>query len=381
MNAHTALVAILVAASAACSTPGSEARSEPQIVLLDRTDAIEVTGLSNRDLDRLRRMSWEQTDWERLLRVTVASDDGAQAMLGTYAVTADTLRFTPRFRFDPGRLYDVRLDPSRLPGAGRSPAVTISVGRPAPPAGPPTDVLQVYPSGETLAENQLRMYIQFSAPMGRRGGLEHMRILDEAGKEVEDPFLPLDTDLWNHDATRLTVLFDPGRVKRGILPNVEMGRALRPGERYTLVISQAWTDAQGRPLASEFRRTFRVGPPDEHPIDVAAWRIDAPGPDSRDPVRVTFPKPLDHGLLHSALGVARGDQAIPGAISVERGETRWLFTPREPWRAGHHSLVVLTTLEDPAGNRIGRAFEVPGGGPALKQADSIKLSFDVDKKD
>ncbi len=378
MTAVRALAVTLMAASAACSTPaGSQAPPDVRITLLERTDAIEVTGLSSRDLDRLRGVSWEQGDWERLLRVTVAPDHGAQAMLGTYVVTADALRFTPRFPFDPGRRYDVRLDPSRLPGAGPAAAVTATVERPAPPAGPLTAVLQVYPSGETLPENQLRMYVQFSAPMGRRGGLEHMRILDDGGREVEDPFLPLDTDLWNQDATRLTVLFDPGRVKRGILPNVEMGRAVRPGERYTLVIAQAWTDARGRPLASEFRRAFRVGPPDEHPVDVAAWRIDPPRSDSRDPLRVSFPKPLDHGLLHSALGVARGDRAIPGAISVERSETRWLFTPRDPWRAGHHSLVVLTTLEDPAGNRIGRAFEVPGGGPTLRQADSITLPFDV----
>ncbi len=31
-------------------------------------------------------------------------------------------------------------------------------------------------------------------------------------------------DLWNEDRTRFTVLYDPGRVKRGILPNEEMGR-------------------------------------------------------------------------------------------------------------------------------------------------------------
>ena len=91
---------------------------------------------------------------------------------------------------------------------------------------------------------------------------------------MEDPFLPLDTDLWNDDATtRLTVLFDPGRVKRGILPNVEMGRALQPGRRYTLVISSTWPDGQGRPLRPNFRRTFRVAPPNERPIDVASWRI------------------------------------------------------------------------------------------------------------
>jgi hypothetical protein len=378
MHAVKALAVILLAAGAACSTPASsKAPSQLQITLLDRTDAIEVTGLSSRDLDRLRRVSWEREDWEQLLRVTVASDNGAQAMLGTYTVTSDALRFTPRFPFDPGRLYAVRVDPSRLPDGGSSPVVTASVARPAPPAGPPASVLGVYPSGGTVPENQLRMYVQFSAPMTRRGALNHMRILDDAGREVEDPFLPLDTDLWSQDATRLTVLFDPGRVKRGILPNVEMGRALEPGRRYTLVIARTWPDGLGRPLASEFRRTFRVTPPNERPIDIASWRIQPPAAASRNPVTVIFPAPLDHGLLHSAVGVRRGDQAIPGAITVEEAETRWLFTPRDPWQPGPHSLVVLTTLEDPAGNRIGRAFEVRGGGPALKPPDSITVPFEI----
>jgi hypothetical protein len=378
MNANRALAAILLAAGAGCSTPaGSEAPLNLRIALLERTDAIEISGLSGRDLDRLRRVSWKQEDWELLFRVTVAPDAGAQAMLGAYAVTADAVRFTPRFPFDPGRQYSVRVDPSRIPGTGPAAIVTASVARPPPPAGPPASVVDVYPSGGTVPENQLRMYVQFSAPMTRRGALEHMRILDDAGKVVEDPFLPLDTDLWNHDATRLTVLFDPGRVKRGILPNVEMGRALQPGRRYTLVIARTWPDGHGRPLASEFRRPFRVGAPNERPIDIAAWRIHPPVSGSRDPVRVTFPTALDHGLLHSAIGVARGDRAIPGVITVEAGETRWHFTPRDPWQPGPHSLIVLTTLEDPAGNRIGRAFEVPGGGPAGKQPDSLSLPFEV----
>ena len=39
-------------------------------------------------------------------------------------------------------------------------------------------------------------------------------------------------------------------------------------------------------------------------------------------------------------------------------ETRWRFTPRVAWVAGDYALVALTLLEDPAGNRLGRAFEV-----------------------
>ncbi len=43
---------------------------------------------------------------------------------------------------------------------------------------------------------------------------------------------------------------------------------------------------------------------------------------------------------------------------MEQGETRWTFTPRAPWRPGEYQLVAAATLEDVAGNRIGRPFEV-----------------------
>ena len=36
----------------------------------------------------------------------------------------------------------------------------------------------------------------------------------------------------------------------------------------------------------------------------------------------------------------------------------WSFTPKAPWPAGTHQLVAFAMLEDLAGNRIGRAFEV-----------------------
>ena len=54
--------------------------------------------------------------------------------------------------------------------------------------------------------------------------------------------------------------------------------------------------------------------------------------------------------------------ALPGAGGrvprIEAHETRWVFVPAEPWRAGEHTLEIAPHLEDPAGNRLGRAFEV-----------------------
>jgi hypothetical protein len=104
----------------------------------------------------------------------------------------------------------------------------------------------------------------------------------------------------------------------------------------------------------------RVAEADERPIDFRAWQVvAAPTAGERDPLIVTFPEPLDHGLLLRALGVSGADQRfLDGEVKIESHETRWRFTPREPWKAGRYQLVALAMLEDMAGNRIGRAFEV-----------------------
>ena len=74
---------------------------------------------------------------------------------------------------------------------------------------------------------------------------------------------------------------------------------------------------------------------------------------------MTFPEPLDHGLLLRALGVLTpGGRPLEGVVVVGDGELKWTFTPAETWKAGPHNVVAFAMLEDLAGNRIGRAFEV-----------------------
>lgn len=329
---------------------------------------------------RLERAAIDPAQWTRLLRVRVATGDAARdgsggaahddrpAVLGTHTVAGGVLRFTPQFPFEPGTRYDAELDLDLLTllsedegreAAGPARTVKATLQMPAPQGQATTRVVGAYPTATVLPENQLRMYIEFSAPMGLMDGLPHVRLLGEQGETVIDPFLPLDVNLWNEDRTRFTLLFDPGRVKRGILPNEQLGRSLVAGRRYTLVVDEGWRDGAGQPLASAFRREFTVGPPQERALDPAGWRLDVPAAGTRDRLTVTFPVPLDYGLLQRALGVA-GDtgERLGGEIRLEAAETRWTFTPREPWRAGGYRLVAAPTLEDVAGNRIGRPFEV-----------------------
>jgi hypothetical protein len=289
--------------------------------------------------------------WLPVFKVSVGADQAA--MVGQYAIEDGRIRFTPMFPLDHGRQYEVTFI-----GPGLQP-ITASVGLPAKDPTPKTVVARVYPSGDVVPENQLRLYIHFSAPMGSRGGLDYVHLFDAAGKEVKDPFLPLDAEFWNDDRTRYTVFFDPGRQKRGIAPIEEMGRSLTAGKTYVLVIDAAWRDGEGLPLKDQFRRTLRVGPPDEQPLDPKSWTINAPAAGTSAPLTVTFPEPLDHGLLLRALGVLTpAGKPLEGVVAAGAGELSWAFTPAEPWKAGQHNVIALAMLEDLAGNRIGRAFEV-----------------------
>jgi hypothetical protein len=118
----------------------------------------------------------------------------------------------------------------------------------------------------------------------------------------------------------------------------------------------------------------------ERGIEIAEWKVEPPKSGSRDPVHVQFPRPLDHALLHRALGVIGEDgRTIAGTVAVSDSEIRWSFEPRAAWTPGRYELVVERFLEDVAGNRPGRAFEVDedtrpidSDGPALRRTFEVR---------
>ena len=118
---------------------------------------------------------------------------------------------------------------------------------------PAAHVEHVYPSADVLPSNQLRLYIYFSAAMSRGEAEQRIHILDADGKVLRGVFLP-GQELWDPMNRRLTMTFDPGRIKRDLTSNRAMGPPIADGRRYTLVIEA--TNSAGHSAAA--RLTFTI---------------------------------------------------------------------------------------------------------------------------
>jgi hypothetical protein len=363
---------------------GGAVGAGPRIRVAPAAGRIEVTGLDPTALRELSRRDWDPEQWARLFAVFVEggkADPSRPPVLGTYRVVDGVLTFEPRFPLQPGVRYRTVFDPSRLPGKGPpGEPITATFRLPKPRPAAAAVVTHVYPSADRLPENQLKFYLHFSSPMSRGEAYRHVHLLRASGEEVELPFLELAEELWDREGRRFTLFFDPGRIKRGLKPREEVGPALEQGKTYTLVIDRDWTDAEGNPLRESYRKTFHVLAPEDQPPDPRTWELRAPPAGTAEPVRVRFPKALDHALLERLLWVtdAQG-RRIAGEVTVPDRETGWKFTPRQAWAAGRYRLVADTRLEDLAGNRIGRPFEVDELHPVQRRvtAATVAVPFEV----
>ncbi|MFN0105795.1 MAG: hypothetical protein ACKV2U_27370 [Bryobacteraceae bacterium] len=264
-------------------------------------------------------------------------------VLGSFAADGAAIVFRPRF--------DVpKTIASRVVVKGqvfRFPAEKESLAR-------TTAVERVYPTADEIPANQLKFYIQFSAPMHAGDAWQHLKLLDAYGHAIELAFLEIDQELWDRDARRLTVLFDPGRIKRGVLPRDEVGASLEAGKSYTLVAGEGWRDERRVPLRSEYRKTFKVIAEDRTAIEPAKWKITAPKAATREALTINFGESIDAALALRLINIPK----IPGQATLGPAEREWRYVPDKPWPAGAHEIEIDTALEDLAGNKVGRSFDV-----------------------
>ena len=196
--------------------------------------------------------------------------------------------------------------------------------------------------------------------MQRGQALEQISLLDSHGLPAADALYRPPLELWDRSMRRLTILLDPGRLKRWVGPNVKLGPPLEMGLGYTLEIGSGMIDQYDRPLHKIFRKHFIVGDAVRERISVDDWRILPPATGTRQALVLMFRKPLDWALLVRTITIESADgSTIDGQVVVDQCETRWNFVPTSPWIAGQYRMHVMSNLEDLCGNNMAGPFDRP----------------------
>jgi hypothetical protein len=317
---------------------------------------------------------------QRVLRVTVAeiaSQDGDELpnVLGTHAVLATGIRFVPLFPFEPGIRYRAIFDPRPLGGAAYADIETFEFQLPDPVSARPARVEQVFPSAAVLPENLLRFYVAFSNPMPRGQAKRQIQILGPDDSPVPDVLYRAPVELWDSAMRRLTVLLDPGRLKRNVGPNARLGPPLNEGHRYALVVGGGMLDATGHALQETFVKDFLAGPPVRDRVDPAQWRITPPRRRTLDHLTLEFPFPLDCGPRSTGISVADGArQRVTGEARLDGDGRRWTFAPASAWGTSEIHLHIDPDLEDVCGNTPHAPFDAPAGAVEMTAPGSSLVS-------
>ena len=227
-------------------------------------------------------------------------------------------------------------------------------------------VTAVHPATNDVPANFLRLYVDFSEPMGGDDVFEHVRLLDGAGRPIADSLREL--EFWSRNRTRLMVYVHPGRVKTGLAMGNEFGPVLEQGKRYTFEITPGMKSVRGRKVRDGFRWELTVGGPSTARLDLARWKIEA----RPDRVQIETDVWMDQSGLETWLEV----QGVAGRWSVDG--RRVTFHPNGPMAPGSCTLVADARMEDVCGNSFQRSFETKSGSePAEPPPATVSRTFPV----
>ena len=196
--------------------------------------------------------------------------------------------------------------------------------------------------------------------------LRRIPLLNDEEQVVREPFLVLSQELWSVDGRRLTVLMEPGRIKRGLGTDPSHEPALVIGRTYSLVVTA---------LGQTARHTFRVSDPVLEAVEEANWRLVSPTVGSLDPAVVHFDRVMDAALCEDEIGILTSSrEVVETRVSLAPDGTAARLIPSRPWRAGEHRLVASERLEDVCGNRLGEALDHDLGADGPPRAGMINFT-------
>lgn len=288
-------------------------------------------------------------------------------ILGEYkTVVSDEVIFFPLIPLTPGKRYEIYYKKKLLGTV----AVPLPDERDAP------SLVSIYPSADTLPENLLKLYLQFSSPMREGEAQQHIYLLNETGDTIPDVFLDLQPELWNENSTTLTIWLDPGRIKRDLIPNQKLGNPLKTGSHYKLVVDTTWLSTKGLAMKMPVTKKFWVAGRDDESPRPADWKILLPKSNTTKPLEIYFSEPLDYFLIKEAMTIVNEKGIIvEGNVLHLKNESGVKFIPGKPWQAGNYRLKIASFLEDLAGNNLNRPFDRDIKLQKKKETDFVERDF------
>jgi len=304
-----------------------------------------------------------------LITINLSGQRNPIPILGSLERKNGDFLFTPLIPFTGGIRYDVRVRGTRAGGfeipennAGSAPSVTA-----------------IYPSGDTLPENLLKIYLHFDQPMREGVSGRYVKLVENGRDTIDGAFLDLQPELWNPERTVLTLWLDPGRIKRDLQPNRRLGAPMRHGTHYRIVVARAWTDARGQQLTKSYQKAFVTAAKDSLSPRPSRWTLVPPLPATRQPLKIDFKEALDHSLLAEVFEIQSITGAkIPGQWETGRLEKQCSFVPDANWQPGDYKLLIEPRLEDLAGNNLARPFDRDvSKEPEAFKSDIATLPFQI----
>jgi hypothetical protein len=277
------------------------------------------------------------------------SGEDRTPVLGIFKNDGALHTFRPSVPFTPGYRYSVRESGDSIAGF---------VIHDGPEATPP-EITAIHPRTDTVPENLLKCYFQFSEPMQGVGkAADFIKVTElESGKMV-DVFLELESELWNREHTRLTLWLDPGRIKTDLIPNLTRGKPLIEGKKYEIRVSKDWRSAMGVPMDQDYYKTIYVVRVDKTKPDPAMWQLHIPQSGGRQLLKLHFSQKVD--LLTVVDGSRISDasgRSVAGKWKGLKNNMAMLFIPEEPWKKGSYTCILDAGMEDLAGNTVNRLFD------------------------
>jgi hypothetical protein len=270
------------------------------------------------------------------------------AVLGSFAHSSNEIRFEPLVPLTNGLRYEII----------RGDSVLARIEIPMGNTGSSPSLLTIYPTADKLPENLLKVYLKFSEPMVEGNSLRHIFLLKDGKDTMKGTFLDLQPELWNNDGTVLTLWLDPGRIKRDLIPNKELGTPLVAGTLYTLQISDSWKSKKGISLSKTYTKNFATVGRDEVSPDISNWKIVVPKLNTSSPLEIQFYESLDQFILEEGTHVVDlNNKRLEGIWQTSSQEQTLKFIPQKPWNDGTYIVQFERRLEDLAGNNLDRPFD------------------------